>query len=265
MRPRRLLAKAVATMTEQQKKAKSSIERPRLQEDPESKVWMPANVQDLASPLANGPGHVADTNNVVANEGQPLDCRLSPTAPPEVAKHLRPIVKRLWLVLTDPGRPCDSASVEYRLGVIRFLEKLMRTEFASSADLRQHMERFLDGHDGRRLPVPQAIKRARKKLHLTQRQLAELLNFKDHTLISKIESGKRLPSAKVLEWLSRTENVTEKGPVHSKPLPPPVTVTSNRGKEAGISPILGRSETSKKQEECTPADSGHFNSTPEVL
>jgi len=252
-------------MTEPQKKAKSSIERPRLQEDPESKAWMPPDVQDLASPLANGPSHVADTNNVVANEFQPHDCRLVPTLPPEVAKDRLPTVKRLWLVLTDPDRPCDSASVEYRLGLIRFLEKLMRTEFASTADLRQHMERFLDGHDGRRLPVPQAIKRARKKLHLTQRQLAELLNLKDHTLISKFESGKRLPSAKVLEWLSGTENVTGKRQVKGNSRTPSFAVTSNRGKEACISPVLGRSETSQKQEECTPADSGHPNSTPEVL
>lgn len=113
----------------------------------------------------------------------------------------RPIVKRLWHVLTDPDRPCDSVSVEYRLGLIRFLEKLMRTEFASTADLRQHVERFLDGYDGRRLPLPAAIRRARKKLKLTQRQLAEQLGFKDHSLISKYEKGQRVPSAKVIEWL----------------------------------------------------------------
>lgn len=117
------------------------------------------------------------------------------------AKDRRPTVKRLWLVLTDPDRPCDSVSVEYRLGLIRFLEKLMRAEFASTADLRQHVERYLSGHDGRRLPVPQAIKRARKKFKLTQRQLAETLGLKDHTLISKYESGKRVPTGKLLDWL----------------------------------------------------------------
>ena len=252
-------------MTEQQKKAKSSIERPRPQEDPESKVGMLPDAPDLASPLAAGPGHAADNNSVVANEGQPHDCRLSSIPTPEVAKDLRPIVKRLWLELTDPDRPFDPASVEYRLRLIRCLEKLMRTEFASTADLRQHIERYLEGHDGRRLPVPQAIKRARKKLHLTQRQLAELLNLKDHTLISKFESGRRLPSAKVLDWLSRTENVTEKGPVHSKPLPPPVAVTSNGGKEASSSPNLGESETWPKRQDCTPDNDDFPASTPEVL
>jgi len=117
------------------------------------------------------------------------------------AKDKRPTVKRLWLVLTDPDRPGDSVSLEYRVGRIRFLENLMRTEFASTADFRQHVDRYLSGYDGRRLPVPQAIKRARKKLKLTQRQLAELLGFKDHTLISKYEKGQRVPSGKVIQWL----------------------------------------------------------------
>ena len=188
-------------MIEQAKKAQSTIELPSLQEDPESKVGMPPDVQDLASPLAADPIHIAATNSVVANEGQPHDCRLVPTLSPEVAKDFRPTVKRLWLVLTDPGRPCDSDSVEYRLGLIGDLEELMRTDFANTADLRHHVERYLSGYDGRRLPVPQAIKRARKKLKLTQRQLAELLGFKDHTLISKYESGKRVPTDKLLEWL----------------------------------------------------------------
>jgi hypothetical protein len=189
------------TMITEQQKAKSSIERPRPQEDPESKVGMLPDMQDLSSPFAADPNYVIDTNSVVADKGQPHDCLLSPTPSHEVAKDLRPIVKRLWLELTDPDRPGDSVSVDYMVGRIRYLEKLMRTEFASTANFRQHVDRYLSGYDGRRLPVPQAIKRARKKLKLTQRQLAELLGFKDHTLISKYESGKRVPTDKVIEWL----------------------------------------------------------------
>jgi hypothetical protein len=191
------------TMTEQQKKAMSSIEQPRLPEDPGSKAGMPPDVPDLASPLATGPGHFADTNSVVAREDQPHDCGLVPTPSSEVAKDLRPIIKRLWLELTDPERPCDSISVDYRIGRIRYLEKLMRTDFASTADFRQHVERYLEGYDGRRLSVPQAIKRARKKLKLTQRQLGERLGLKDHTLISRYEKGQRVPSEKVIEWLKK--------------------------------------------------------------
>ena len=69
------------------------------------------------------------------------------------------------------------------------------------AERRWATSMYLSGYDGRRLPVPQAIKRARKKLKLTQRQLAERLGFKDHTLISKYEKGQRVPSDKVIQWL----------------------------------------------------------------
>jgi len=76
-------------MTKQQPTAKSSIEQLRLQEDPESKVGMLPDMQDPASPLAAGPGHVAGTNSIVANEGQPHDCRLLPTSPTEADKDRR--------------------------------------------------------------------------------------------------------------------------------------------------------------------------------
>jgi len=265
MRSSRRTRRAGMTMTEQAKKAQSTIERPRLSEDPGSKVGMPPDVPDLASPLAADPIHIADTNSVVANEGQPHDCRLVPTLPPEVAKDIRPTVKRLWLDLTDPDRPRDSVSVDYRIGRIRYLEKLFRTEFANTADLRLHMERFLDGHDGRRLPVPLAIKRARKKLKLTQRQLAEMLGLKDHTLISKYESGNRVPTANVLEWLKGAENVTEKKPVKGKSRTIRFAVTSNRGKEVCIFPKSGVSETSPKPQNCTPDNDDFPASTQEVL
>jgi DNA-binding transcriptional regulator YiaG len=120
-------------------------------------------------------------------------------------KDNRPSVWRIWRILTDPDRPRDSISVDYRVALIGYLEKLMQTSFASTADLRQHVERYLSGFDGRRLPVPQAIKRLRKKLGLTQRRLGEILGFKDHTLISKLEKGQRVPSDKVIEWLKGGE------------------------------------------------------------
>ena len=162
---------------------------------------MPRDGQSPASPLADSPIPVADTNSIGADEMQPQDGRSVPAPPTEDAKDMRPTVRRLWLALTDPDRPCDSVSVDYRVEQIRYLEKLMRTEFSSTTDMRQQVERFLEGYDGRRLPVNQAIKRARKKRKLTQRQLAEKLGFKDHTLISKYEKGQRVPSEKVIAWL----------------------------------------------------------------
>jgi len=135
--------------------------------------------------LIDEPAGVAGIDSFIASEVHQHYGNLGTPLPPGVAKDIRPTVKRIWLDLTNPDRPCDSASVDYRIGQIRYLEKLMRTEFASTADFRQHVDRYLSGYDGRRLPVPQAIKRARKKLKLTQRQLAELLGFKDHTVFSQ--------------------------------------------------------------------------------
>jgi len=252
-------------MTKQQPKAKSSIEQLRLQEDPTSQVGMLPDTPDLASPLAAGSGHTAINNGIVANQGKPLDGQLTSTPTPEAVKDFRPIVKRIWQKLTDPNRPFDSLSFEYRVGQIRCLERLTRTEFACTADARQHIERYLEGYDGRRLPFPQAIKKARKRLKLTQPQLAELLGFKNHALISKLESGKRLPNDRVIEWLRKVENVTRKKPVKGSSRTPHFSVTSNRGKKTSSSPNLGDSETSPKRQDCTPASHDLPASTPEVL
>jgi DNA-binding XRE family transcriptional regulator len=138
---------------------------------------------------------------MAVSDSTPLTGILGTLIPPEVAKDKQALVKWIYKVISDPDRPCDSASVDLRLMLIDHLQDLMRTRFANTADLRQHVDRFLDNPDGRRLPIPQAIKRARKRLGLTQRQLAEQLSLKDHTLISKFEKGKRLPTKGIIEWL----------------------------------------------------------------
>jgi DNA-binding XRE family transcriptional regulator len=155
--------------------------------------------------LIGEPTFVADIESFVANWVHRHDGCLGTSLPLEAARDKRSTVKWIWLILTDPDRPCDSAAVDYRVGLIRCLEKLMRKEFASTKELRQHVERCLGGYDGRRLPIPEAIRRARKKRKWTQRQLAEHLGFKDHTLISKYEKGQRVPSDKVMAWLKEGE------------------------------------------------------------
>jgi len=121
------------------------------------------------------------------------------------AKNKKATVKWIWQVLTDPERPWDAASVDHRVRLIQLLEKLLRKDFTSTRELKLHVERLVASPDGRRMPISQALRRARKKRKLTQRQLAEHLGFKDHTLISKYEKGERLPSAKVIEWLKEGE------------------------------------------------------------
>jgi hypothetical protein len=161
----------------------------------------PRKKQGSASDLIDEPAYELDNGSFTARRVQTQGGVLGALPIPLDAMDKKATVKWIWKVLTDPDRPCDSASVDYRVELIRCLEKLIRTEFASTRDLKQHVERFLAGPDGRRMPISQAIRRARKKLKLTQRQLAELLGLRDHTLISKYETGERVPSGKVIEWL----------------------------------------------------------------
>ena len=190
------------------------------------------------------PTCVADTESPATGQVLPLTGILGTLIPPEVAKDKKATVKWIWRAISDPERACDSASVDRRLSLIGHLEDLMRTGFSCTADLRQKVERFLDGHDGRRLPVGKAIKRARKDARLSQVGLAELLGLKDHTLISKYESGKRVPPLKVMEWLKEAEDVTRSRRVKGNGRIPRIAVTSTRGNEAPIPPDLGMSRTS---------------------
>jgi transcriptional regulator with XRE-family HTH domain len=203
--------------------------------------------------LIDEPTYVPDLESFLAAWVQKHYGSPGTLIPPESARDKRSTVKRIWQVLNASDKPCDSASVDYRVELIRYLEKLMHTEFASTKDLRQHVDRYLGSHDGRRLPIPEAIKRARKKLKLSQKQLAEELGFKDHTLISKYENGERVPPGKVLAWLERAENVTGKRQVKAKGQTPSFPVTSSRGDEASISPVPGMSQTSPELQECDSA------------
>lgn len=154
-----------------------------------------------ASDLIDEPAHEADIGSFTAGPVQEQGGILGASPIPLDAMDKKATVKRIWQVLTDPDRPWDSASLEQRVEMIRHLENLLRTEFASTRDLKLHAERLLAGPDGRRMPISRAIRRAREKRKLTQRQLAGLLDLKNHTLISKYENGERVPSAKVIKWL----------------------------------------------------------------
>jgi DNA-binding XRE family transcriptional regulator len=113
--------------------------------------------------------------------------------------------RKIWELLSDPNRPGDSNAVQFRIELLRYLEKRLRKEFRSTKEAKEEMERHLEGYDGRRLPVALAIRRAREKSKWTQRQLAHHLGLRDHTLISKYEKGERSPSERVLQWLKEGE------------------------------------------------------------
>ena len=202
--------------------------------------------------LIDEPTYVADIDSLIANWVHQHHDRPEQSGQPESSYDKKASVRRIWEVLNDPDRPCDHISVDNRVEMIRYLERLFRTEIRNKAQLEELVTGFLG--DGRCLPATQAVKRARKKLKLSQRQLAVHLGLKDHTLISKIESGKREPSAKVIEWLHGIENVTAKRPVKGKSRTPRIPVTSIRGNEASIPPDSGKSVTSPKQPECPSAE-----------
>ena len=226
---------------------------PSLADDSQSN-WSCGKFLGDVFTLIGEPTYIVDIDRFIANWVHQCHERPGLRLPPGDAADKKAVVKWAWRVLNDPNRSCDSASVDYRVGLIRYLEKLMRTEFVSTKDLRQHVERYFDGHDGRRLPISEAIKRTRKKLKLTQKQMAAQLGLKDHTLISKYEKGERVPSDNVLNWLKENENVTAKGQVKGNSRTPRFSVTSSRGKGASISLNFGKSETSPKQQKCTNAD-----------
>ncbi len=135
------------------------------------------------------------------------DSRRAKLAPPIILNkdEQQAWVRKAWGIISDPDRPGDPESVQFRISLIRRLEEVLGKEFRSTKEARESVAHYLDGFDGRRLPVAQAIKRKRKKLRLTQRQLAISLGFKDHTLISKYEKGERTPSEAVLNWLREGE------------------------------------------------------------
>ncbi len=203
--------------------------------------------------LIDEPTYVADIDSFIAGWVQQHFGRAGEPSLFEVTGDKRSTVKRIWEALNDPDRSTDSASVDRRLNWLRYLGTLLKMEkISSTADLRHHLERYLAGYDSRRLPVAKAIKRARKNAGLSQQDLAELLGLRDHTLISKYESGRRVPPVKVLDWLkdNEAENVTRKMRVKGNGRGPSEPVTFNRGNEGPISPDLAKSVTTPKPEEC---------------
>jgi hypothetical protein len=64
----------------------------------------------------------------------------------------RSTIKWTWQGLTGPDRP------RIGLGLIERLWRSIRMRFSRARRLRQHVELYLGGQDGRMLPVSQAVK-----------------------------------------------------------------------------------------------------------
>jgi DNA-binding XRE family transcriptional regulator len=113
----------------------------------------------------------------------------------------RYLVKKLYQIILDPDRPTDAASVQWRVNVIRCLENMLRTDFKNTRDFKRKIENYLKNYEIRKGSAADRIKKARKKLRLTQEQAAEHLGFKTHVTFVNYEKGKRYPPDKVFRWL----------------------------------------------------------------
>ena len=113
----------------------------------------------------------------------------------------RYLVKKLYQIILDPDRPTDAASVQWRVNVIRCLENMLRTDFKNTRDFKRKIENYLKNYEIRKGSAADRIKKARKKLRLTQKQAAEHLGFKTHVTFVNYEKGKRYPPDKVFRWV----------------------------------------------------------------
>jgi DNA-binding XRE family transcriptional regulator len=109
--------------------------------------------------------------------------------------------KKVYQILTRPDRPENSNSIQEFIALIRDLEKRLKTQFNDTKDFRQKLEKYLEGYDLRKADPPSRLRRARKKLRLTQMELARHIGYTSHVPIAQFEKGKRAPTRRVLEWL----------------------------------------------------------------
>ena len=83
---------------------------------------------------------------------------------------------------------------------------MLNTEFKNTRDLRQKVQKYLKGYEIRKGSTGERIQRARKKLGVTQKELAKELGYKNHTAIAQFEKGLRYPPGKVFKWLEGVES-----------------------------------------------------------
>jgi DNA-binding XRE family transcriptional regulator len=111
------------------------------------------------------------------------------------------LVKKIHQVIASPNRSYDYHSCHGRVDLIAVLERILRTDFRSTRDMKQKVAEFLNGYDLRRIDTKIRIRKMRKKRRLTQQQLAEKLGYSSHVPIAQMETGKRPASKRVLAWL----------------------------------------------------------------
>ena len=149
------------------------------------------------------PTHVEDINALIGKHAKKVLVKKIHGIDVDISrlKDKRYYVKKASQILNNPDRPLDADSVQWRALLVQCLERLLKTQFANTADFKQKIDSFLRGYEVRKDDPAERIKRARKKKKWTQKQLADYLGYKSHAAIAQFEKGLRYPSKKVFQWL----------------------------------------------------------------
>lgn len=118
--------------------------------------------------------------------------------PSEIKRYL---IKKAYQTITDRDRPIDPSSIQSRIDLIRHLGGTLRTNIINSRAFRLKIEAALENYRPSVTPVGVRLRKARKRNHLSQKQLAALLGFKSHVPITQYENGHRYPPTRVFQWL----------------------------------------------------------------
>jgi len=113
------------------------------------------------------------------------------------------IVNKAFQIIANPDRPWDLPSTEFRLHLVRSLENIISSEFKNTKEFKRKINDILMDCDFRKKEINLRIINARKKLKITQKQLADQLGYKSHVTIVHFEDGSRYPSKIILQWLEK--------------------------------------------------------------
>lgn len=114
---------------------------------------------------------------------------------------MRYFVKKSFQLINSQNTPTHSQAVQSRAYLIEWLEVCLNTRFQNTRDFRQKIGKYIQNYDARKRSPSERLKKARKKLGWTQKELAKFLGYTSHVSIAQFEMGKRYPSKKVFQWL----------------------------------------------------------------
>ncbi len=149
--------------------------------------------------IINEPTYIEDISKLILKyqkktiHGVEIDCNK--------IEDKRYFVKKAFQILSNRDFPKNADGTQWRTLLIHVLEKLLRTQFQNTRDLKHKINNFLKNYEVRNKPAGERIERARRKKKWSQRELAEHLGYKSHVSIAQYEKGLRYPPQRVFDWL----------------------------------------------------------------